>query len=127
MRYDQHVPPHVVMPPHEVRDRAKLATIVADMEARGWQGRPLLLVACAEGWQAVTGSHRLAAAQEAGLATVPALCIEPCDLSFDAWVEWSECAAYFDDEGKAEWMSGTALTDATALLLEEIAANEEGR
>jgi hypothetical protein len=51
-----------IYPVHEVRDEAKYEAIKASMQAHGWQGRPILVVDCGEYYQALTGSHRLAAA-----------------------------------------------------------------
>lgn len=74
--------PGSIEPPHEVRDRALLAELVADMTARGWQGRPIL--ACDEGViKAWTGSHRIAAAAVVGIE-VPVVVISP------SWERWGE-------------------------------------
>jgi hypothetical protein len=56
-----------IIPLHEVRDSEKLATIAASMEQNGWQGHPVLVVDCGEYFQAITGSHRIAAAELAGV------------------------------------------------------------
>jgi ParB-like chromosome segregation protein Spo0J len=53
-----------IYPVHEVRDEAKYETIKASMIANGWQGRPILVVDCGNYYQALTGSHRLAAATD---------------------------------------------------------------
>lgn len=51
------------------------------MRRSGWLGRPLLVVKRAGGgYQALTGSHRLAAALEAELAAVPAI-VPPQEIS----------------------------------------------
>ncbi|RKH93582.1 ParB/RepB/Spo0J family partition protein [Corallococcus sp. AB038B] len=63
-----------IIPPHEVRDDGKLAALRESMEENGWQGRPLLGVphpSAVGAFLALTGSHRTAAAQEAGLEEVP--------------------------------------------------------
>lgn len=50
-------------PPHAVTDHTKLANLAASMARIGWQGEPILVVD-GEVW---TGSHRIAAAQLAGI------------------------------------------------------------
>jgi hypothetical protein len=57
-------------PRHEVRDQAHRDRIAAGMTAHGWVGAPI--VADTECWQAITGSHRLNAAQATGI-NVPAV------------------------------------------------------
>lgn len=60
---------HEIAPPHEVKDAAKFAAIVADMEKNGWTGRPILAVIDPWGQlQALTGSHRIAAAMATSTA-----------------------------------------------------------
>lgn len=57
-----------IRPPHEVRRPAHLRALAARMRAHGWVGRPLLVEhSPAHGYQAWTGSHRIAAAQLVGL------------------------------------------------------------
>ena len=69
-----------IAPLHEVRDGEKLARLVANMERIGWQGRPLLVVDNGGGdYVALTGSHRHAAALEAGLGMVPVVVVSQCD------------------------------------------------
>ena len=54
-------------PLHEVRDENKLQSIATSMTASGWVGRPVLALDCGDYVQAFTGSHRIAAAQIAGI------------------------------------------------------------
>lgn len=71
--------PRRIEPPHEVRDEDKLAALVDSMTTHGWLGAPIVVIPGEDyGWgpcdpQAITGSHRLAAAYEAGIdvPTVP--------------------------------------------------------
>jgi len=65
-----------VNPLHEVRDEEKLASLTQKMQEHGWEGRPLLVEPFEDGYQAWTGSHRLAAAKQIGLDTVPAVVID---------------------------------------------------
>lgn len=60
------VAPGLVAPRHEVNDPAKYAALVESMELGGWQGRPVLVYEYHERYEAITGSHRIAAAQETG-------------------------------------------------------------
>jgi hypothetical protein len=75
------LPPGVIRPIHEPRDPELFAGILSSMREQGWLGRPLLVVPGTAGvYQALTGSHRLAAALEAGLGTVPAIVL-PDDVA----------------------------------------------
>ncbi len=64
--------PEEIEPPHEVKDEAKLADLIASMRAAdtGWVGRPLVVFGVPGSYQAITGSHRLAAAREV-MNTIP--------------------------------------------------------
>lgn len=65
-----------IQPLHEVRDYEKLEQLVQSMETDGWSGRPLLVLTYGDNqYYAMTGSHRLAAAQEVGVE-VPCYIIE---------------------------------------------------
>ena len=46
-------------PYHETRERDKLNNLIASMSVNGWLGGPIVV----DGEQAITGSHRLAAAR----------------------------------------------------------------
>ncbi len=56
-----------IEPLHEVRDLNKFNEILTSMKKSGWIGRPLLLAEGCNGLQALTGSHRLAAAKSLGM------------------------------------------------------------
>jgi len=70
------VSPELVKPPFDAYDLAKVVAIEQSMASVGYVGRPIL--ACEIGgsrlFQALTGSHRLAAAKKVGLERVP-LCV----------------------------------------------------
>ena len=68
--------PDEVAPLHEARRPTLLAELVADMQERGWQGRDLLVIETESAYQAWTGSHRIAAAREVGLKTIPCYVIQ---------------------------------------------------
>jgi ParB-like chromosome segregation protein Spo0J len=72
--------------PHEMTDPAKVASLAADMTANGWTGRPVL--ASASG-QALTGSHRIAAAEIAGIEV-------PFVLVPDGW-DWTDVQGDFEE------------------------------
>ena len=89
LRPEQQVAPADIAPAHGVRDTAKLDWLVETFLRDGWQGRPLLVVPLAHlildpppatPYQAWTGAHRLAAAMEAELATVPVIVVNAAAL-----------------------------------------------
>src|SRR5258706_2727338 len=53
------------------------------MKENGWQGRPILAIDLGNGIEALTGSHRIAAAQEADLDKIPVKFIEPGVLDYE--------------------------------------------
>ena len=78
-----------IEPLHEVRDADKLAELVASMEADGWTGTPVVVAGLGNGVvRALTGSHRLQAAQDAGIDEVPVVSIE--DLCAESGIDWDE-------------------------------------
>jgi hypothetical protein len=56
-------------PRHEVTDPGKADALAADMKVHGWQGAPLIVLR--DYARALTGVHRLAAAEVAELTEVP--------------------------------------------------------
>lgn len=71
------LPVSEIDPPHEVRFPGRLRGIVAAMQRTGWRGRPLLVAPTRGGrFQALTGSHRYAAAKKLKLC-VPVLVLDP--------------------------------------------------
>lgn len=68
------ISPSVIRPVHEPRDPELFARIERSMRKSGWLGRPILVIPGNDRtYQALTGSHRLAAALAVKLTTVPAL------------------------------------------------------
>ena len=63
---------------HEVKDTDKLNSLVTSM-ANGWTGRDILAVDCGDYLQALTGSHRIAAANEVGIE-IPVMVIDINEL-----------------------------------------------
>jgi ParB-like chromosome segregation protein Spo0J len=84
------------VPAHAVTDPAKADKLAADMDAHGWQGAPI--VVHRDYAQALTGVHRLAAADRAGIA-VPGVDIEElleaCGL--DLWAVREEQGGELED------------------------------
>ena len=87
-----------INPLHEVRDADKVAALAADMAANGWTGRPVLVVD-GEVMQAITGTHRLAAAAVAGIEP-QIMVLEPAPFSgdYDAADAWDALTRGDDDE-----------------------------
>lgn len=76
------IDPEGIRPVHEARDPRVLTPLLESMKRSGWLGRPLLAVVRDDGsLQALTGSHRLHAAKEARLATVPTLVVDGDDAA----------------------------------------------
>jgi ParB-like nuclease domain len=63
------IDPEEITPLHEV-NQTSLNELIADMKESGWNGRPLLVIERASDYLGWTGSHRIAAAREAGLSLV---------------------------------------------------------
>ena len=76
-----HLNPCDVKPLHEARQQRLLNELMADMLENGWQGRPLLVIERGADYLAWTGSHRIAAARQAGLSTVPCYVLDQRKLS----------------------------------------------
>lgn len=67
------LPPREIRPIHDPRDPKLLHEIFRSMRREGWLGRPLLAVRGDGFYQALTGSHRLAAALQAQLEKIPVI------------------------------------------------------
>ena len=61
------IDPNGIEAPHEVRDEKKLNDLTESMAKNGWQGPPILAYYDGDMLQAVTGSHRIAAAETSGI------------------------------------------------------------
>ncbi len=121
---DDNIDPHDIEPPHEVRDEQKKDAIVKSMKINGWQGRPILVQQNYNGNQAITGSHRIAAAQEVGLESIPVVFLGGDELSEDDWDKWYGCS---DDYDRLVWIKEhlPEHTDAIQLMEMEIEGNSE--
>jgi ParB-like chromosome segregation protein Spo0J len=115
-----------IQPLHAINDEAKLAAIASSMRASGWQGRALLVYDCGDHYEALTGSHRFAAAELAELYEIPCLVIEESDLRLaldadDRAVD--NITGATDDESREMALRDHGLIDAADLLAEEIRIN----
>ena len=91
------ISPERIKPLHQVRNKRLLAELSADMEENGWQGRPLLVIereSKEPRYVAWTGSHRIAAAIEAGLDEVPCYVLDENLLPEEVDAEWGHVQDY---------------------------------
>ena len=111
-----------INPPHEVRDCDKFDAIVSSMEESGWQGRPLLVIRKNGEYQALTGSHRYAAACEAGIEEAPCVIIDR-----KKWneVNGKSTVPLHDQETCRPYLVDLEDAQVLALFDEEILRNEE--
>ena len=65
--------PNNIVPLHDAHDADKLTKLIDSMTTNGWSGAPIVVIPGRDyGWgpgnpQAITGSHRIAAARETGI------------------------------------------------------------
>jgi hypothetical protein len=71
---------HKLYPPHDVDRPEAFHDLVRSMKTVGWLGRPLLGLDLGDHHQLLTGSHRYAAAKEAGISEIPVHSINGGDL-----------------------------------------------
>lgn len=107
------VDPNLVSPPNEAQGE-KLERLI-DAMRDGWSGRPLLVKSDGDGYEALTGAHRLAAAVTLGMR-VPVLLIEDEDLDFGAWNKLNEES---DAEDVLALLCQHGLTQAAEILEQE--------
>jgi hypothetical protein len=74
------IDPEEIEPLHGVRNHALFDDLTASMKENGWKGRRLLVIDRESEYLAWTGSHRIAAAREAGLAVVPCYALDEQEL-----------------------------------------------
>lgn len=67
--------PEIIEPVNRVTDKGKYAYLVNDFRENGYEGRPVVVYESPYGLQALTGSHRVLAAREAGIE-IPTVLIE---------------------------------------------------
>jgi ParB-like nuclease domain. len=85
-----------IAPLHDADDVEKLNALTEDMEENGWVGSPIVVYQSGDGFQAMNGSHRLAAALTAGLDEIPVEIIS-CEMITGEQYEILE--AYHDADG----------------------------
>ena|SRR5690242_5884992 len=73
--------PEILVTLNEAVNTERLDELVADMRTHGWRDRPLLVIETESDFVAWTGSHRIAAAIEAGLTKVPCYVLAQSKLS----------------------------------------------
>lgn len=100
---------------HEVRDAEKLETLTGSMREAGWTGRPLIVVEIAEWYQAITGSHRLAAAEAAGIEEIPCVIITRVELEAAALT----VNDFWDDEITLNLLRQMGNVEAVAVMAQE--------
>jgi hypothetical protein len=95
-----------INPVHGVTDDSKLAALAASMEEHGWIGAPILV----DGEQALTGSHRHAAANKTD-TEIP--CVEVRDLCQAYGIDWD---ALLDQQPLGIYMCYDAAEELADLL-----------
>ena len=89
----------MVVPKHGVHDEDKLATLVEAME-NGWpEDMPPVLVTDDD--EALTGSHRIAAARIAGIEPETLNVQDAVEALYEEGYDWEELMGGFDDEDLA--------------------------
>jgi len=118
-----------LVPLHEPHDAAKMSALTESMVEHGWNGRPILVIDNGNGYLALTGSHRIAAARAAGLDEIPVYAIDgTCHILTDngdcticgktCWIAAAVEARDDYDREEAIEMSGDP--DAIALMAAEM-------
>ena len=119
-----------IQPLHDAYEADKLDRLADDMRQRGWVGRPILAIDCDDYLQAITGSHRIRAAELAGID------VEICEISQPAFDgEDYETGDLYDtlingsDDDRLAAVSTLhnielASDDAVSIMLAEVTANE---
>ena len=106
------IPLAKIIPLHEVRDAEKLRTLTESMEDKGWVGAPLVAIPYCDGFQALTGSHRRAAACDADLYEIPVEVIPYEALTPE---QWESLEMEHDTEGYLRTLEECAEDGATGL------------
>ncbi len=118
--------PNNIEPPHEVRDDKKLDSLVHRMEEEGWVGRPILMYDTGQANQALTGSHRIAAARKAGIE-IPILKVDEDVLNYeDENGDTISEIVYRDADEIAEFLKKAGDNDASELMELEHEEQEKG-
>lgn len=107
-----------IKPLHTAEDAAKIDAIAESMRANGWVGNPILVDdEDSNEPQAFTGSHRIAAAEIAGIEVeVYSL----ADSGIDIGALMFDC---LDDDDRLELIEESDDEEATRIMREEIESN----
>ena len=127
---DTYVSVKSITPPHDVIDVEKYEKLKNKMVSSGkWGGRPLLVEGNEDQCQAWTGSHRYAAARDAGIQEIPVIFVDseaiselaeesPEDTQYTRepgrFGSWGEC---FDDDMKLHILKKSGQETAYSLML----------
>lgn len=111
-----------IEPPHEIRDTDKLESLIESMKESGWKGNPIPTWNGPAGVTALTGSHRIVAAQEAGIE-VPIYELDEIGNFVDS--EGRTIDEMHDDEELLAFLKEFGDSQAVTLLEQEIAKNNE--
>lgn len=113
--------------PHAPQDAEKIVELRTSMLVNGWMGRPVILADAGDHHIALTGTHRLAAAQ--GIDGVIEAVYLPDDLTTE---DWDEIDAAHDDDDVLTALREIAgrrddgeMDEAIAAMEAEVAANAE--
>lgn len=125
--------PGKIKPVHEIRDEERFNRLVDSMRKNGWQGRPILALETGDDeYQGWTGSHRLPAAQEAGLDEIPTVIISWDDFQKAADAQgrdvFDALDHLYDDQDKIKFLDDGGLHIQAELMREEETENlKDGR
>ena len=112
--------PGSIEPPHEVRDAEKLSRLTESMKNGGWQGRPILAYDIGNGPEALTGSHRIMAARNAGLDEIPISLVDSAigDYADEAGNTIRD-VSYWEPHDIAKWLDDFGDKSAADLLMQD--------
>lgn len=90
-----------ILPLHEITDQDKLERLTRGMRQDGWIGRKIVALHCGDHLQAITGTHRLAAAEAAGVQPEVLIVEQPIyDGSYQSYRQcelWGQLVEGCDD------------------------------
>lgn len=105
-----------ITPLHAARYRKHVRELAHDMRRNGWQGRPLLVIERDNDYLAWTGSHRIAAAKEAGIRQIPCYSLSESKLialGFEA--DWG----HVEDRDRLEILRKVGDENAISIMWQE--------
>lgn len=93
--------------------------LAESMKSKGWQGRPILTVDLGRGHEALTGTHRIAAAQKAGIEIPVHMLPNKAGEHEDRHNRTIQDAMYMDADDAAKWLKSAGYHEASALMMDE--------